>query len=295
MNTEHVEEEKRMERTVKPPLKRVPCSESGTECSILYSCALPSKTWTEIRMQAGPHLRQARERLGLTFRDVEQASYDLAARRRRREFIIRISRLADIENHGVVPGIHKLFALTTIYHLDFVEVLSWFDLPVAEMFREGGEFPGLRTHPAAAPLAIRLPVRLDPGFDPRKTDDFTRRVESWGFLEPKLLNGDRRYGLAYVGLDDHTMEPLIRPGSLLLVDPTQSEVSSSGWTNEFDRPVYFVDARNGYRCAWCQRSRDCLVLQPHPLSHCAPEVLRCPEQAEVIGQVVGLAMRWNPV
>jgi hypothetical protein len=57
-------------------------------------------------MLPGLRLRQARERLGLTYRDVERASYELAARRGRPDFIIHISRLADIENRGVVPGLH---------------------------------------------------------------------------------------------------------------------------------------------------------------------------------------------
>ena len=85
-------------------------------------------------MQAGIHLRRARERLGLTFRDVEQASHELAARLARPEFIIHISRLADIENHGVVPSLHRLFALCTIYHLDLGEALTWFGLPLTEMY-----------------------------------------------------------------------------------------------------------------------------------------------------------------
>jgi hypothetical protein len=59
-------------------------------------------------MLPGLRLRQARERLGLTYRDVERASYELAARRGRPDFIIHISRLADIENRGVVPGLHKI-------------------------------------------------------------------------------------------------------------------------------------------------------------------------------------------
>src|SRR5258706_8741782 len=59
-------------------------------------------------MLPGLRLRQARERLGLTYRDVERASYELAARRGRADFILHISRLADIENRGVVPGLHKL-------------------------------------------------------------------------------------------------------------------------------------------------------------------------------------------
>jgi hypothetical protein len=38
-------------------------------------------------MLPGLRLRQARERLGLTYREVERASYELAARRGRPDFI----------------------------------------------------------------------------------------------------------------------------------------------------------------------------------------------------------------
>ncbi len=69
-------------------------------------------------MLPGLRLRQARERLGLTYRDVERASYELAERRGRPDFILHISRLADIENRGVVPGLHKLYTLAAIYRLN---------------------------------------------------------------------------------------------------------------------------------------------------------------------------------
>ncbi len=69
-------------------------------------------------MHPGLCLRQARERLGLTYREVERASYELASRRGRPEFILHISPLAEIENHGVVPGLHNLYSLAAIYHLD---------------------------------------------------------------------------------------------------------------------------------------------------------------------------------
>jgi len=55
-------------------------------------------------MLPGLRLRQVRERLGLTYRDVERISYELAARRGRPEFVLHISRLADIENHNVVQA-----------------------------------------------------------------------------------------------------------------------------------------------------------------------------------------------
>jgi hypothetical protein len=232
--------------------------------------------------------------MGLTFRDVEQASYHLAARRGRPEFIVRISRLADIENHGVVPSLHRLYALCTIYHLELSEALSWFGLTPENSYVEGGEFPGGETHLAAPPLQVRIPARLDPGFNPSRTDDFTRRVQSWGYLEPALGGRKEKYWVGYIGLQDRTMDPLIRPGSLVLVDPERQEVHNSGWKNEFERPIYFLDMRGSYGCGWCLRNGQHLILQPHPLSNCPPRVFRSPLEAEVIGQVVGLGMLLGP-
>jgi len=259
-----------------------------------YTLAVFPLPPTQAGPRAGALLRKARERMGLTFRDVEEASYTLAARRGRAEFVIRISRLADIENHGVIPGLHRLYALCIIYHLELSEALSWFGLAPENMYVDGGEFPGAQTHLAAPPIQVRIPVRLDPGFNPNRTDDFTRLVESWGYLEPVLASREQKYWVGYVGLRDRTMDPLIRPGSLVLVDPGQTEVRNSGWNNEFERPVYFLDTRNGYGCGWCLRDGENLILQPHPLSACCPRTYQCPAQAEVIGQVVGLAMRLGP-
>lgn len=243
-------------------------------------------------MDPGSRLRQARERLGLTYREVEEASYEIAGRRGRPEFVIRISRLADIENCRVTPTLYKLYSLSAIYHLDPLEVCGWYEVPLGEHFGQGAQLAAPRTHLAAPPAAAaKMPVRFDPGFHPGRTHDLTRMVERWGQLEASVLNGHPRYRYGYVGSDDHMMEPLLRPGSLVLIDPRLHGVRNSGWKNEYDRPIYFVELRAGYRCCWCRREAGRLFLEPHPLSACAPEVHRCPGEAEVIGQVVGVAMR----
>jgi transcriptional regulator with XRE-family HTH domain len=245
-------------------------------------------------MVPGSLLRQARERLGLTYRDVEQASYELASRRGRPDFIIHISRLADFENGGVTPSLHKLYTLCAIYHLDPFEVCQWYDVPLEEHFRDGVSCSAPKTHPAAPPRALRLPLRFDPSFDPRRTEFLTRMVENWGRFEGALLNGHGRYHYGYVGLEDHWMEPLLRPGSLVLLDPAQQQVQTFHWRHEYERPIYFVDVREGYRCCWCTQEKGRLILQPHPLSSCTPEVRQSPDDAEILGLVVGVAMRLAP-
>ena len=56
-------------------------------------------------MDPGFRLRQIRERLGLTYRDVQRASLALARAYTRPQFTLHISRLAEIENGGVVPSL----------------------------------------------------------------------------------------------------------------------------------------------------------------------------------------------
>lgn len=242
-------------------------------------------------MFPGTQLRQVREQLGLTYRDVEQASYELANRHGRPEFIVHISRLADFENAGTIPSLHKLYSLCAIYHLDPEEVCKWYDVPLSGAFASYNSSLAPRTHLAASPRAFRLPVRFDPAFDPRRTTYLTRMVESWADFEaPALANGNG-YNYAYIGQDDHWMEPLLRPGALVLIDPNRQKVSAGIWRNEAERPIYLVDIRDGYRCCWCLLEGNRLVLQPHPLSSCAPENYRFPDDAEVVGQVVAVSMR----
>ena len=244
-------------------------------------------------MLPGLRLRQVRERLGLTYRDVETASYEVALLRGCPDFILHISRLADIENRNVVPGLHKLYTLAVLYHLNPLELFGWFDVPFEECFEDGAKFPVPQTHLAAPPSGLRVPLRFDPGFDPRRTDFLSRMVERWGHFEGALTKRSARHCYGYVGLTDRRMMPLLRPGSLLLVDTEMRQIEADGWTSEYDRPMYFVDVRDGYRCGWFHQLPGKLLMQPHPLSRCAPESWDLPAGAEVVGKVIGVVSRLN--
>src|SRR5882762_8951008 len=86
---------------------------------------------------AGQKLKRARERLNLRYRDVEEASNQIAARHNNDEFAIALSRLSDIENKGTVPTIYRLYALCAIYRLDFNEVLDWYGVNMAHLPTDG--------------------------------------------------------------------------------------------------------------------------------------------------------------
>lgn len=246
---------------------------------------------------AGQKLKRARERLNLRYRDVEEASNQIAARHNNDEFAIALSRLSDIENKGTVPTIYRLYSLCTIYRLDINEVLDWYGVNVATLAADAASIQMQRTHligfGANGYGDTQMPLALDPGIDLRRTTFLSRMIQRWGKLPLTLLNtvDMKSYRYAFIGSEDWTMYPLIQPGSLILIDDSHRKVVNTGWQNEFERPIYFFEHRKGFSCGWCTLNENQLVLQPHPSSMCYPEIFNFPADIDVIGQVVGVAMR----
>jgi len=241
----------------------------------------------------GLRLRQKREALGLTYRDVEKASYEIAVKRGRPEFILHISRLADIENRNIVPSLHKLYSIAAIYHEDPVEITGWYEASFRQTFHDGASFPPPRTHLSEAMPSTVMRAMREETFDSSSTGllkHLPAAIGQFPGLEA-ISNGRYRYG--HIGLSDRRMVPLLRPGSLVRVDTNLRQIEDSEWSNEYDRPMYFVELRGGYRCGWFRKERARLIMQPHTLSHCSPEAWRTPEEAEVVGQEVGVVTYLN--
>jgi transcriptional regulator with XRE-family HTH domain len=256
--------------------------------------------------EAGQKLKRVRERLGLRYRDVEEFSQRISDRWKNNEFTIALSRLADIENRGTVPTMYRLYSLCAIYRLDLTEVLSWYGIEAAQLPAEASLLGHARTHlmgftPAEAGGValgdVQVPLTLDPGFDWRKTTFLSRLIQNWGTLPLMLVRGlesaNHRYG--FVGTEDWFMAPLLLPGSFVLVDESRCKITNSGWTSEFERPIFFLEHREGFACAWCSLQGDQIILQPHPSSPASPMIFPYPSAVEIIGQVVGVAMRLDSV
>lgn len=251
-----------------------------------------------MQREAGRKLKEIRERLGISTTQVEEHSRRLVEAESSNNFLVSTARLAQIENEGSTPSIFKLYALSVIYRLRFSDLLRLFGLDLAKVPSHLRLMQPAKTQPAQVELAeggsvVSFPVRFDPAFDRRATQFLNQVVEAWGEIPLALLErlNPRRRLYGYIGLDDRTMYPLLRPGSFVVIDDQKTEVAVSGWTNEFDRPIYFVELRRGYRCCWCQREGPSLMLVPHSLSGCKIDTVPYPEEAEIIGQVTGVAMR----
>lgn len=249
---------------------------------------------------AGQRLRRARERLNLKFRDVELATLKIAERHDNQEFAVLLSRLSDIETHGTLPSIFRIYSLCCVYRLDLNEVLGWYGVPVECMAADACLQTIVATHAigfSADPGAeVTLPISLNPGIDLSKTFFVSEVVQRWGKLPLALVGGVdvKRYRYGFIGTDDWSMHPTVPPGSLLVVDDTKRKVESGGWRNLTERPLYFLGHRDGFYCRWCSLTDGTLHLVPHPSSEEPVLSFAYPDDIEVIGQVVGLAISLDP-
>jgi transcriptional regulator with XRE-family HTH domain len=245
----------------------------------------------------GARLKRQRERLKLTYRDVEAASQKIAARRASDEYAVALSRLADIENKGTPPSFYRLYTLCAIYRLDIEEVLGWYGVPLGELPGDALQVGIAVTHaPRFRPTGPAPHPPPGPDIDLEKTAFLGHFARHWDKLPLAFLNelDSRSRRCGFIGLADRTMYPLLRPGSLVIVDETRRKIASGGWTSEFDRPIYFLEHREAYLCGWCALAAGKLVLQPHPASQQQPAIFEYPAEIDVIGQVTGVAMSLEP-
>lgn len=247
---------------------------------------------------AGAKLKELRLRLGLTLRDVEASSRQLAEEKHNQDFFISRGWLNNVENGSYTPSIYKLYSLGAIYRTHWSSIFSFFGLHVSELGRDQALFgvpktqiiPDLKEDEDGT---VVLPLRSREDLPLDKTSLLSRLVEIWGEIPVRLIQHlDLRrsvYGL--IGLDDFTMYPLIRPGSIVQIDGSQRKVLPVKWENEHERPIFFIELRNEYICSWCEIREGHLLAVPYPNSRCEIRRFPYPREAEIVGRVTGVTMR----
>jgi transcriptional regulator with XRE-family HTH domain len=253
---------------------------------------------SKVNALAGKRLKAVRERLGLSTRAVQQMSRQVASEKQNEEYFLSHNWVTDIEQGRFMPRMFRMYSLSAIYKLKFTEVASYFGLQISDLRRDSASIQLPKTHlldsiGESEADAVSLPVEFKPDFRFEKTNLLARAVEKWdavplGLLQHLDLRGSM-YG--YIGLEDFTLYPLIRPGSLVQIDASERKISAVPWKTEFERPIYFAELRDGYVCGWCEVDRGRLMVIPHPHSQREVRVFDYPAQAEIVGRVTGVAMR----
>ena len=246
---------------------------------------------------AGERLKALRISVGLGIREVERRSQQLADSKANQDYLISHSWLRSIER-GAVPSIFKLYSLSVIYHRDYEELLSWLGVRIVEIGKDQGMFDWPATHIVGASLdgeqgRIPFPLRLREEFETEQTNLLTRLVQVWGDIPVSLIRQlDLRKSLyGYIGLKDLTLHPVILPGSFVQIDPSQTKIKPGISRRELDRPIYFIELREGYACGWCELNGSQLSVVPHVNSPQQIRTFAYPADAEIIGRVTGVAMR----
>ena len=253
---------------------------------------------TKSILRAGEQLKDLRLRLGMTTRDVADLSQRIVDSEGNEEFHISNAWLTEIENSESIPSIFKLYSLSVVYHVKFADLLQLFGVDVQKINKLQIEMPLPHTHLTPVEVfdqtgTVTFPIRFDQGFDRGKTNLLSRMVEIWGEVPIGVIQHlDVRHSMyGYIGLEDRTLYPLLRQGSFVQIDASIKKILPLKWQTEYERPIYFVELRDGYVCSWCELQGSQLILVPHPSSGCAIRQFKYETEAEIVGRVTGLAMR----
>ncbi len=245
-------------------------------------------------------LKATRKRLRLSTRDVARLSRAIAAKRNDPQYYISHTWVGELEAGKFTPKLCKLESLSLIYKCPLEEILAMFGLDMDQASRAQGQglvdlpHTGLVAPPTLVSAeSIVLPVGVRDTRALENTNLVSRMFERWGEVPIAMLQQmDWRNSLyGYVGTKDYTLYPLIRPGSFVRIDARQRKIKPDGWKNEFDRPVYFTELRDGYICSWCEVNGNQLALLPSPHSGKQAKYVRYPADADVLGRVTAVMMQ----
>ena len=234
----------------------------------------------EDSVPAGQMLKSLRNRRDITVREVEQASRRIADVKEDRRFRISNGWLAQLENRDSEPSSCKLFSLSVIYHADMLDLLRLYNIDVNEQEK----------YQAVANPYLTQVIPHNGNGNGASEIFLVEDCSSTGLNLTRSANGSG--GAPHIidghlGLADFTMYPMIRPGARLKIDTSQNKLVTSTWSNEYERPIYFVELRGGFACGWCELNGNELMIVPHPSPFARVQRFHYPREAEILGRVVG--------
>jgi hypothetical protein len=238
----------------------------------------------------GNKLRESRLKWQLTLREVEDRSSRLAQQWENPAYRISASWLDRVEREDRGLSATKLIVLAAIYGLTADQMIG---LCPASRLKQGHQLDSVSA-PNATLLLAQGPLEqharhwLPDSFLADTPPDATALLP----YDQGMLPNHYRRGV--IGRQDRMLEPMIRAGSVVLIDTQKRAIASRReWTHEFDRPIYFLITRTGYVSGFCELDKDSdwLTLVPHPLSYETSRRWKFRREIEVIGTVAAVFMR----
>jgi hypothetical protein len=241
-------------------------------------------------------IRQARSKMGWSFREASAISRQIAEELGDRQFFAAPSSLSDLEALDTPPRhIQKVMTLCIIYGLHLRAFLksagiNWSDgnmepIPAALLphktrletaataedgiHAEAAFLPSLMKRSEEVPIFMRYALANISGLKHPKFNDFF-----WSSMEPQAMHW------------------LFSKDCLIMVNRQKKKPSYSRSKASWQQPIYLLLKRDGrYVCACCSLEDDLLVVHSQTESPQRLMELRNHHDAEVIGQVVGVCRR----
>ena len=237
----------------------------------------------------GVGLRAARNHWALTLREVEERSGRLAQEWGNPAYGISASWLDRVERDKGGLSATKLIVLAVIYGLTAEQMLAL----CSPALKEQSSLELASTSNATLLLNQGPMEEAAKAWMPEKLVTDAPPEETTLLPSPEaMLKTHYRRGV--IGRRDRTLEPMIRAGSLVLIDTRKRAIAGRpAWNHEFDRPIYFLLTREGYVSGFCEldKASEWLTLVPHALSFESNRRWRYKKEIEVVGTVTGVFMR----
>jgi transcriptional regulator with XRE-family HTH domain len=237
--------------------------------------------------QIGAKLRAVRMKWGLTLREVEERSLRIAQERENPSCRISASWLNRVELDGRGLSVIKLIVLAAIYSISPEKLLAYCSSAAKNSLERNCPLgPNTTLLLTGGPLEEHARLWLPDSIAVEPVPDHTTLLSPEGPLPSQFRRG-------IIGRLDKTLDPMIRPGSIVLINTQRRSIAyRREWTNEFDRPIYFLLTHAGYSCGWCEldRNAEWLTLVPHMLSYATGQRWRYRKEVEVIGRVTAVLM-----
>jgi transcriptional regulator with XRE-family HTH domain len=237
----------------------------------------------------GARLRTIRQQWRLSLREVEERCLRIARERGNRSYQVSASWLDRLEREEHELTVNKLIVLAGIYNLHPEHLLrSLYPGDTQPKLLRQLSSPGATMSLTEGPLEEQARYLLQNARGPDQPPDETTLLwTATGSLPVQYRRG-------ILGKRDRTLDPMVPPGSIVQIDTQKRAISSrKDWTQEFQRPIYFLMARDTYVCGWCEldKNSEWLTLIPHPLSAAPSRRWKYRTEIENVGRVVGVAIR----
>jgi len=239
--------------------------------------------------ELGPLLRQARLRMGLSFRETSAISREIANDLGDRSYFTAPGSLSDYERGDIPPRhIHKVIVFCVVYSLDLQTILQSLGMNPQDAGQE--PIPQVLTgeRVSAASEAGSTPAETElTGFLGNLLDEFG---EVPFFLRNSLqaISGLRCPSLKdcfWIG-GTRGSHPYLTGALLALVNRQKKKPNDCGSKPMWQQPLYIVLKRDGtYLCGCCSRENNSLVVHTYPGGVHRRDQFRN-RDAEVVGKIV---------